>query len=273
MIQQDKEKPIKTSINIDVPIDSSFQSEYTNVSLLSENKKKNSLSTSSNCDSIKTFCRIRPFNGVNELFLPNSADKRVLHINSQNFQKLNINPSSGKLINSYTFSEVFDETSTQEKVFETTCKDLILDLIQKDKSGLIFTYGMTNAGKTFTVTGSPSSPGILPQSLTFLFKYCQDENIKLSIHCNFVEIYQEDVFDLLSLDPLNAKNKFYKKKINVKENAHGVFYLQDVTNQPILTIDDFHNALNKGIAKKVHSATNLNQNSSRSHTIFKIIIN
>ena len=269
MIQQDKDKTIKTSINIDVPIDTSFQSEY-------ENKKKNSLTSSSstsNCDSIKTFCRIRPFNGVNELFIPNTADKRVLHINSQNFQKLNINTTSGKLINSYTFSEVFDESSSQEKVFETTCKDLILDLIQKDKSGLIFTYGMTNAGKTFTVTGSPSSPGILPQSLTFLFKYCQDENIKLSIHCNFVEIYQEDVFDLLSLDPSNAKNKFYKKKINVKENAHGVFYLQDVTNQPILTIDDFHNALNKGIAKKVHSATNLNQNSSRSHTIFKIIIN
>ena len=269
MIQQDKDKTFKTSINIDVPIDTSFQSEY-------ENKKKNSLTSSSstsNCDSIKTFCRIRPFNGVNELFIPNTADKRVLHINSQNFQKLNINTTSGKLINSYTFSEVFDESSSQEKVFETTCKDLILDLIQKDKSGLIFTYGMTNAGKTFTVTGSPSSPGILPQSLTFLFKYCQDENIKLSIHCNFVEIYQEDVFDLLSLDPSNAKNKFYKKKINVKENAHGVFYLQDVTNQPILTIDDFHNALNKGIAKKVHSATNLNQNSSRSHTIFKIIIN
>lgn len=276
MIQQDKDKSIKTSINIDIPVDSSFQSEYMNVSMLSENKKKNSLTSSSstsNCDSIKTFCRIRPFNGVNELFIPNTADKRVLHINSQNFQKLNINTTSGKLINSYTFSEVFDETSSQEKVFETTCKDLILDLIQKDKSGLIFTYGMTNAGKTFTVTGSPSSPGILPQSLTFLFKYCQDENIKLSIHCNFVEIYQEDVFDLLSLDPSNAKNKFYKKKINVKENAHGVFYLQDVTNQPILTIDDFHNALNKGIAKKVHSATNLNQNSSRSHTIFKIIIN
>ena len=224
----------------------------------------------SKLEAIKTFCRIRPTKSPNELFSISKSDDRILNINSGNLEKLNVG-NNLKLINSYKFSKVFDENSTQEEVFEFTCKPLLDDLIFNQKSGLVFTYGMTNAGKTYTVIGTPECPGILPLALKNLFDYGNINNNNYNFYCNFVEIYNEDVFDLLSDDP-SGKNKYFKKKLTVKENLNSVFFLQDVTFSKLDTLDSFNTILNKGISKKVHSSTALNQNSSRSHTIFKLIL-
>lgn len=56
-------------------------------------------------------------------------------------------------ISSFTFSKIFNENSSQIEVYESTCQFLIEDLFKNKKGGLIFTYGMTNAGKTYTVVG------------------------------------------------------------------------------------------------------------------------
>ena len=163
----------------------------------------------SKLEAIKTFCRIRPTKSPNELFSIAKSDDRILNINSANLEKLNVG-NNLKLINSYKFSKVFDENSTQEEVFEFTCKPLLDDLIFNQKSGLVFTYGMTNAGKTYTVIGTPECPGILPLALKNLFDYGNINNNNYNFYCNFVEIYNEDVFDLLSDDP-SGKNKYFKK--------------------------------------------------------------
>ena len=225
-------------------------------------------------EGIKTFCRIRPIKGNNELFYISQSDDRILNINSTNLEKLNVG-NNLKLINSYKFSKVFGEDSTQEEVFEETCKPLIDDLIQNHNSSLIFAYGMTNAGKTFTIIGTPDKPGILPLTLQKLLEYneqrIKSEKIYNYFYCNFVEIYNEEVFDLLA-DDIAGKNKFFKKKLTVKENLNSIYFIQDVTYAKLDSLESFNNILNKGIAKKAHSCTNLNQNSSRSHTIFKIIL-
>lgn len=130
---------------------------------------------------------------------------------------------------------------------------------------------MTNAGKTFTVVGSPTNPGILPRALNYIYEKILSEKEDLMhtvVFCNFVEIYNEEVFDLLCSDSKNPKNK---KKLMVKERDKK-FYLPDVNYTKISNIEDFNIALNKGISKKAHASTALNQNSSRSHTIFKIIL-
>ena len=258
-IKQDELSFVSTEINSNKKIE------------IEENGKKNHPKV----EAIKTFCRIRPIKEKNELFSISPKDEGILKINSSNLEKLNVG-NNLKLINSYKFSKVFGEDSTQEDVFELTCKPLIEDLITKQRSSLIFTYGMTNAGKTFTVIGTPENPGILPQALKNLIEYDENKNIKNDkasrhFYCNFVEIYNEEVFDLLADDP-TKKNKFFKKKLNIKENLNSIFFLQDVTYAKLDNLESFNNILNKGIAKKVHSSTNLNQNSSRSHTIFKIIL-
>ena len=221
---------------------------------------------SSKIEAIKTFCRVKK--GINELFSVSQKDDRILNINSSKLEKLNVG-NNLKKINSYKFSKVFGENSTQEEVFEATCKPLIDDLIQKNKSGLIFAYGMTNARKTFTVIGTPDKPSILPQTLKSLLEYDKQKSIKdnnniyNNFYCNFVEIYNEDVFDLLT-DNITEKNK----NLNVKENLNSMFFIQGVTYVKLDNLENVNNILNKGISKKVHSTTNLNH----SHTIFKIIL-
>lgn len=254
---------------------SSTEVNSNNKTDISENYSPKKKQKVNKFEAIKTFCRIRPIKGTNEIFFVSKNDDKILNINSSNLEKLNVG-NNLKLINSYKFSKVFNENSTQEEVFECTCKPLIYDLIFNHKSGLIFTYGMTNAGKTFTVIGTPEKPGILPQALKNLLEYNelkkeQLNNIYKCFYCNFVEIYNEEVFDLLSDDP-TGKNKFFKKKLNVKENLNSIFFLQDVTFAKLDSLEDFDIILNKGISKKVHSSTNLNQNSSRSHTIFKVVL-
>ena len=116
-------------------INQSFQTEQSINNIIDSPKKK----INENNNSIKTFCRIRPFNGINLLFHRSKTDPKILNVNSENLQKLNINTNL-KLINSYKFTKVFTEENTQVEIFNETCKKLIDDLVFNYKSGLIFTY-------------------------------------------------------------------------------------------------------------------------------------
>jgi len=81
-----------------------------------------------------------------------SEDEKILKIHSEELipTKNNTVPIS----TSFNFSKIFDTSSRQIEVFETTCLPLIDDLIKNKKSGLIFSYGLTNAGKTHTIIGN-----------------------------------------------------------------------------------------------------------------------
>ena len=102
-----------------------------------------------------------------------------------------------------------------------------------------------------------------------------------SIHCNYIEIYNEDIFDLLSpdtqekKDPKDITNQQNNKKINKKKvklvERDKKFIIQDVYPYKIIEQKDLEKALEIGNLKRETGTTNLNKNSSRSHTIFKII--
>lgn len=73
----------------------------------------------------------------------------------------------------HTFKHVFDENSSQREVFDAIGFPLVEDLLQ-GKNGLMFAYGITNSGKTYTVTGEPDQAGILPRSLDVIFNSIAD---------------------------------------------------------------------------------------------------
>jgi len=179
-----KSMPITEKANLKPSANSIASTEINSIKKISleENmtpKKK----PKSKLEAIKTFCRIRPCKSPNELFFISKNDDKILNINSSNLEKLNVG-NNLKLINSYKFSKVFDENSTQEEVFELTCKPLLDDLIFNQKSGLVFTYGMTNAGKTYTVIGTPECPGILPLALKNLLERYGYEETAVKIDTN-----------------------------------------------------------------------------------------
>lgn len=77
----------------------------------------------------------------------------------------------------YVFKHIFDVDSTQHEAFTTVAQPLVEGLI-KGKNGLLFSYGVTGSGKTFTMTGSKQHRGIMPRSLDVLFKTISDYQAK-----------------------------------------------------------------------------------------------
>jgi hypothetical protein len=99
-------------------------------------------------ERIKTFCRLRPTEN-HQVFTVSETDKRTLKctIPEELLSKLN----QAKM--DFNFTEIFTSQSTQLEVFTNCCVPLINDMIKLKKSGLIFAYGLTNAGKTYTIVG------------------------------------------------------------------------------------------------------------------------
>ena len=220
-----------------------------NISNIMEFSPQKPQPTSPN-ETIKTYCRLRP------------CEKPISYSLSNQNKKLKI--TSQTSTHEYTFNKVFLSTSTNLDIFNEICKPLINDLFLKNKSTLLFTYGLSNSGKTHTIIGDLSNPGILPFSLVVIMDYILSYyNNKIEVKCVYVEIYNEKIYDLLS----EKKNRLHLKECNK------LFVLDSKTTiKHITSLNDFENALNAGVNRKVHLSTKLNSQSSRSHTIFKVML-
>ena len=107
-----------------------------------------------------------------------------------------------------------------------TCVPLIKDFLTNKKSGLIFTYGLTNSGKTYTIVGDPADPGILPLSLLHIVQSISQLNNNIPapiLLCSYLEIYNDDVYDLLAYNDVKGQHN-HKKKVQVKEK-NKTFYV------------------------------------------------
>jgi len=116
-------------------------------------------------DPVKVFCRLRP--------LQNDEEPCVKVISQTTVSLLPPETGSGHRAANYreiqhTFKHVFDDRATQKEVFDHVALPLVENLIH-GKNGLLFTYGVTGSGKTFTMTGEPQNGGIMPRCLDVIF--------------------------------------------------------------------------------------------------------
>ena len=143
----------------------------------------------------------------------------------------------------------------QDKLFSTVSRT-ILDKALQGYNCTVFAYGQTGSGKTYTIQGNDDFPGLIPRTLGFLYERCKI--IKIS----FIEVYNESMLDLLA--PSN--------QINIREDPNdGVV----VDNLQILNCNSLKESLDLyslGIQNKRSAATKMNENSSRSHTVFTIYL-
>jgi len=128
----------------------------------------------------------------------------------------------------------------------------------------IFAYGQTASGKTYTIRGDENSQGLIPLTVNAVFEKVNDEIMKqkFTIKIAFMELYNEQINDLL-----NAENT----NLELKENFSGV-YIKGITLKEVNTKYEALNCLLEGDQIKKIGETMLNTQSSRSHTIFRIII-
>ncbi|XP_011608279.2 kinesin-like protein KIF23 isoform X3 [Takifugu rubripes] len=117
-------------------------------------------------DPVGVYCRIRPLGAEDEECCVEMISSSTIQLHAPDGLKANRNGEYKET--QYTFKKVFGINTSQRELFEDVAKPLVEDLIQC-KNGLLFTYGVTGSGKTFTMTGSPGEGGLLPRSLDMIF--------------------------------------------------------------------------------------------------------
>ncbi|CAM9618724.1 unnamed protein product, partial [Chrysoparadoxa australica] len=164
-------------------------------------------------------------------------------------------------IKEYSFSEVFPSGSTQEHVYNTTAAPLVANLFN-GVNGLLFAYGMTNAGKTFTTLGTAKQPGLLPRSLEDLFSR-NPKHVTLS----FLEIYNESIFDLLPEGASDVREHPLKL-----QDRGGKIEIRNLARHAISSKKEALQLMLKGGRNRKVASRTLNEDFSRSHSICMIEI-
>ncbi|XP_044213283.1 kinesin-like protein KIF23 isoform X3 [Thunnus albacares] len=117
-------------------------------------------------DPVGVYCRVRPLGAEDEECCIEVISSSTIQLHAPDGFKTNRNGEYKET--QYSFKKVFGVSVSQMELFEYVAKPLVDDLIH-GKNGLLFTYGVTGSGKTFTMTGSPGLGGLLPRSLDMIF--------------------------------------------------------------------------------------------------------
>ncbi|CAD7080608.1 unnamed protein product [Hermetia illucens] len=145
----------------------------------------------------------------------------------------------------------------------------IVDKVLEGYNGTILAYGQTGTGKTYTMSGNPESPqtkGIIPNSFAHIFGHIAKakDNQKFLVRVSYMEIYNEEVRDLLG--------KELNKSLEVKERADIGVFVKDLSGYVVHNADDLDNIMKLGNKNRMVGATKMNLESSRSHAIFSITV-
>ncbi|KAK1626202.1 hypothetical protein QYE76_000517 [Lolium multiflorum] len=176
----------------------------------------------------------------------------------------------------FTFDHVACEGVSQDVLFRVAGLPMVENCMAGYNS-CVFAYGQTGSGKTYTMLGEisdlevrPSSErGMTPRIFEFLFARIRaeeesrrDEKLKYNCKCSFLEIYNEQITDLL--DPSSTN-------LPLREDINGV-YVENLTELEVGCVSDIIKLLMQGSMNRKVAATNMNSESSRSHSVFTCII-
>jgi kinesin family protein 23 len=123
-------------------------------------------------ESLQVFCRLRPTEDASCVQVVNDTTVRVTVPESA----VNFRPGACREYR-YSFKKIFTQIHHQKDVFDVVARPLVENLI-RGKNGLLFTYGVTGSGKTYTMTGQESGDGVLPRCLDVLFNTISDYQAK-----------------------------------------------------------------------------------------------
>jgi kinesin family protein C1 len=206
--------------------------------------------------NVRVFCRVRPTE--NEAAVKCAPDG----------SSLNLKRVEGKEDAAFEFDRVFDPSAKQEEIFEE-----VSQLVQSALDGYkvcLFSYGQTGSGKTHTMLGDGNGDmrGIIPRSVAKIVEASQKNAHKgwsYTMHASYVEIYNEQVRDLLKPGSSHSDKHSIVHK-------NGVTEVSGVQREVIDSVESAAALVRRASAARVVEATNMNAQSSRSHTIFMLYI-
>eukprot|EP00930_Biecheleria_cincta_P047822 TRINITY_DN33220_c0_g1_i1.p1 TRINITY_DN33220_c0_g1~~TRINITY_DN33220_c0_g1_i1.p1 ORF type:complete len:807 (+),score=190.32 TRINITY_DN33220_c0_g1_i1:227-2647(+) len=169
----------------------------------------------------------------------------------------------------FTFDYSFDIDSTQESVYHAAAQPLVVSALN-GFNATIFAYGQTGCGKSFSMQGKPEPPelrGLIPRSFVHIFEeiQVQSESLQFLVRCAYVEIYNEEVRDLLSQGDVSDS-------LPLKEDPQKGIYVDGLQEVGVKSVTEMLSAMDLGQARRQVGATAMNADSSRSHSIFTVTV-
>ncbi|XP_076068236.1 uncharacterized protein LOC143040737 isoform X2 [Oratosquilla oratoria] len=224
-----------------------------------------------NGQNIKVFVRCRPMNNLEK----NIKSFSSVTCPTNRDIVLKERPLD-KLTKTFSFDRAFGSDSKQIDVYKCVAKPLV-DEVLNGFNCTIFAYGQTGTGKTFTMEGekSPNSTawdedplaGIIPRCVNHLFDELRVMKAEFTMRVSFLELYNEELFDLLSPQDDLSKLRLYE---DVSRKGSCIIHgLEEVL---VRTKADVYAIIEKGSAKRQTAATLMNAHSSRSHTVFTVTV-
>ena len=169
----------------------------------------------------------------------------------------------------FTFDGVYDHTSTQKEIFEGCALPIVRAAIE-GYNGTIFCYGQTGTGKTHTMEGKDepeNERGLIPNTFETVFgdiDALEAANKNFLVRASFLEIYNENVRDLLGKDQT--------RRCDLKEDPDKGVYVKDLTTFVVKSVAEIRKLHEVGKKNRSVGATLMNADSSRSHSIFTVTI-
>ncbi|KAM3595120.1 uncharacterized protein V6R79_018353 [Siganus canaliculatus] len=228
------------------------------------------LSPSSDSNSIKVFVRVRPL--TQGTGLTTDGDQGLcLSVTSPNTIRLLSKPEP----RTFTYDHVADMDTSQDSVFSSVAKNIV-ESCMNGYNGTIFAYGQTGSGKTFTMLG-PSEldnftdelRGVIPRSFEYIFFLINREVEKSGrsksflCKCSFIEIYNEQIYDLL--DTASAS-------LFLRENIKKGLFVEGAVEKFVNSAAEAYQVLSMGWRNRRVASTSMNRESSRSHAVFTMTL-
>uniref|UniRef100_A0A8C9BEK1 Kinesin-like protein KIF17 n=2 Tax=Phocoenidae TaxID=9740 RepID=A0A8C9BEK1_PHOSS len=167
----------------------------------------------------------------------------------------------------FTFDGAYYMDHFTEQIYNEIAYPLV-EGVTEGYNGTIFAYGQTGSGKSFTMQGLPDPPcqrGIIPRAFEHIFESVQcAENTKFLVRASYLEIYNEDVRDLLGTDT--------KQKLELKEHSEKGVYVKGLSMHTVHSVAQCERVMETGWKNRSVGYTLMNKDSSRSHSIFTISI-
>ncbi|KAH9649173.1 kinesin-like protein KIN-7O [Citrus sinensis] len=163
----------------------------------------------------------------------------------------------------FEFDRIFDQDCKTLEVYEARTRDIVAAAV-RGFNGTVFAYGQTNSGKTHTMRGSLTEPGVIPRAVHDLFDIILGKvDREFLLRMSYMEIYNEDINDLLAPE---------HRKLQIHESLERGIYVAGLREEIVASPQQVLNLMDFGESHRHIGETNMNLHSSRSHTIFRMII-
>ncbi|KAK8237391.1 kinesin motor domain-containing protein [Phyllosticta capitalensis] len=181
---------------------------------------------------------------------------------------------SGKEGGQFTSDNVFTANDNNAKVYDAAAKRLVRRVME-GYHGTVFAYGMTGTGKTFSMQGTASSPGVIPLAITDIFSFIRETpQREFLLRVSYLEIYNEKINDLLSPPPPTGPGMqaVPQEEIKLREDSKRGVYATPLKEEIVQSPNQLLRVIARGDNCRRVAGTQFNARSSRSHAVVQIVV-